>query len=875
MQTIFLNKFPLSLFPFIMISLFVIPVKAQDNVTLLGGNWSIQSSENVKESGKVVSTGQYSAAGWYPATVPSTIMNCLVDDSVYKDIFLGENLAKVDTNKFKNAWWYRKEFNIKKISGMNNVFLRFDGINYRADIFLNGIKIAGKDSIFGVYRRFEFNVSNIIRYGGKNVLAVKVYPPKWSEPTIGFVDWNPRSPDDNMGVWRDVSIKRCGDLSLSFPFVKCKINLKTLKEAELTISAAVKNISDKELSATLRGEIGSIKFSKEVRLEPGENKIVEFTPEDYPQLIIMNPHLWWTNDLGGPYLYKLKLLIKNGIVLSDWDETHFGIREVSDYTNKEGYRGFKLNGRKILIRGGGWADDIFLKYDHKKLAAQIAYVKQIGLNAIRFEGFWGNNQDIYNLCDQDGILIMTGFSCQWEWADYIGQTADEYGAIKTPEDIKLVVEYWRDEIKWLRNHPSILVWLYGSDKFPRPELEQKLLKVLKEYDPTRPSLASAAGIKSGITGPSAVKMNGPYEYEPPVYWLTDTAHGGAFGFNTETGPGPQIPPVESIKKMIPRNDLWPINQVWDYHCGRNEFGNLDVYNKALDNHYGKSSSLEEYDTKAQLQNYDAMRAMYEAFTINKPVATGIIQWMLNSAWPEFFWQLYDYYLMPNGAFYGAMKANEPVHIAYKYSDGGIVAVNNTYRKYDNLTADVSVLRFDLSEAYSIKKKIDLMPYLNKVVTVIPQIGNLSKTYFLILKLKDEKGKIISRNFYCLSTKRDELNTAGTKWYITPIKQYADFTELNKLEKVKLDIVSKFKNEGKNSIAEIQISNRTGNLAFQIRLAVKKGKDGQEVLPIFWDDNYFSLLPGEMRTIKGRFSTADLNGKKPYLKVSGWNISVQN
>lgn len=871
MHSSVLPKFPVSLFSLIAISLFILPAKAQNNVTRLRNNWAIQSSDKVKESGEIISTKKYSAEGWYPATVPSTVMSNLVDDSVYKDIFLGENFAKADTGRFKDAWWYRTEFNINKISGMNNVFLQFDGINYRADIYFNGKKIAGADSVFGVYRRFEFNISRLIKYDGKNILALKVYPPEWSEPTVGFVDWNPRSPDRNMGLWRGVGIKRSGDLSINFPSVKSKIDLKTLKKAGLTISAEVNNNSNKELPAILEGEIGNIIFSKEVKLQPGQHKIIEFNPEDYPQLIIKNPHLWWTNDLGDSYLYNLKLQLKCGKLLSDRDEIKFGIREVSDYLNKKGYRGFKLNGRKILIRGGGWTDDIFLKYDHKKLAAQIDYVKQIGLNAIRFEGFWGNNQDIYNLCDQNGILIMAGFSCQWEWPEYIGQTADKYGAIKTPADIKLVTEYWRDEIMWLRNHPSILVWLYGSDKNPRPELEKKLLKVLKEDDPSRPALCSAAGVTSGITGPSGVKMNGPYEYEPPVYWLTDTAHGGAFGFNTETGPGPQIPPVESIKKMIPVKDLWPVDTVWNYHCGRHSFGNLDVYNKALDKHYGRPGSLEEYDTKAQLQNYDAMRAMYEAFTINKAAATGIIQWMLNSAWPEFYWQLYDYYLMPNGAFYGAMKANEPVHIAYKYSDGGIVAVNNTYREYDNLTAMVSVLRFDLSEAYYFKKQIYLKPYANSAVTVIPQIGNLSKTYFLILKLKNSKGKIISRNFYCLSTKRDELDFDKTNWFMTPIKEYADFTELNKLKEVKLNVVSEFKKAGEYTNAEINISNPSRNLAFQIRLAVNKGKGGQEVLPAFWNDNYFSLLPGEKRIIKCRFSTDDLEGRKPYLKVSGWNI----
>ena len=851
----------------------VVTVKAQnDNVTFLRNNWAIQSSEKVAENGETISTEKYSPVGWYPAIVPSTIMGNLVNDSVYNNIFYAENLAKVDTNQFRKPWWYRRVFVINKMPEMNNVFLRFNGIIYRADIFVNGHKIAGKDSVFGVYRRFDFNVTRYINRNGKNYLAVKIYPPKLSDPSVGFVDWNPRPPDNNMGIWRNVSVKVCGNASVNFPFVKSKIDLKTLKKAELTVSTEVSNNSDKELRTLLKGEINKISFSKEVILLPGQRKLVEFTPREFPDLIIKNPHLWWTHDIGNSYLYKLKLKLFDENNLADEVQTGFGIREVSDYINKEGYRGYKLNGKKILIRGAGWAPNLFLQYNPEKFRAQINYVKHIGLNAIRFEGFWGNSRYIYNLCDQNGILLMVGFSCQWEWPEYINLPADDYGAIKMPKDIKLVSEYWRDQIKWLRNHPSIFVWLYGSDKYPRPELEKKYLRILKKDDPTRPSLSSAQEITSIITGRSAVKMYGPYDYVPPIYWTTDKKYGGAYGFNTETGPGPQIPPIESMKKMIPQKDLWPMDTVmWNYHSGRHTFHNLDTYNKALFMQYGKPNSIEEYCTKAQLQNYDAMRAMYEAFTINRPVATGIIQWMLNSAWPEFYWQLYDYYLLPNGAFYGAKIANEPAHIAYDYANHGIVAVNNTFKTYKNLTANVRVLRFDLSQAYSFKKEFNLFSDASKLLTIIPELKNLSKTYFLVLNLKNENSNIVSRNFYSLSSKPVLLDTAKTTWFVTPIKQYADFTELNKLGTVKLDVSSKFISKVGTTEVKVEIVNNSNKLAFQIRLIVKKGRHGKNVLPIFWDDNYFSLLPGEKRTIKGYFSTSNLDGNTPKLEVTGWNV----
>ena len=366
------------------------------------------------------------------------------------------------------------------------------------------------------------------------------------------------------------------------------------------------------------------------------------------------------------------------VMPSDIRTVRFGIREIADYRNDAGHRGFMLNGRKILIRGGGWTDDILLDAKRRKLQAEVLYARHMNLNALRLEGFWGTSQDLYNLCDENGILVMVGWSCHWEWTDYLGRPADEpYGGISTPELIDLVADSWRHQVLWLRNHPSIFVWAEASDMIPHPDLERRYIAIMKEIDPTRPTLVSTKGKTSEITGPSGVKMLGPYDYVPPVYWYVDTKNGGAYGFNTETGPGPQVPPLESLRKMMPEDKLWPINDVWDFHCSRGMFKDLKRYNEAMDKRLGPAKDLEDYLRKAQFLNYEAMRAMFEAFVANKHKATGVIQWMYNSAWPKLWWQLYDYYLQPNGAFYGARKAGEPVHILYNYGNQEIAAVNSS------------------------------------------------------------------------------------------------------------------------------------------------------------------------------------------------------
>jgi exo-1,4-beta-D-glucosaminidase len=836
----------------------------------LDKNWHIQSSEKVTADGLLISSSEYLMKYWYKAAVPSTILGTLVKDKIYQDVFIGDNLKNIPARQFQNSWWYRTSFTLSKDNSGKIVKLKFEGINYRANIWLNGKQIAGSDSVQGVYRIFEFDITGIVVQNGRNILAVEVFPPKRGEPTIGFVDWNPAPPDNNMGIWRGVKVLINGGVSINHPFVQSKINLETLKSAELTVSTELLNNKKKYVSGILSGEIGKIRFAKKVNLMPGERKLILFTPEEFKQLKINNPRLWWTYRFGTPELYKLKLTFEINKEISDVNETDFGIREISDYTNEEGHRGYKLNGKKILILGGGWVDNLFLNNDGKNLKAQIEYVKHMGLNAIRLEGFWGSGHELFDLCDKNGILIMAGWSCQWEWEDYIGKAADDYGAINTKEELNLISQSWQDQIKWLRNHPSIFVWLYGSDKIPRPELEKNYRAILLNDDPGRPYLASAAEHTDSITGLTGVKMRGPYDYVPPVYWWIDRSKGGAFGFNTEIGPGAEVPPVQSIKKMIPTEHLWPVDSIWNYHCGKNAFGSLNNYNDAMSNRLGKPESLEEYCTKAQYLNYENTRAMFEAHEANKFNATGVIHWMLNSAWPKLWWQLYDYYLMPGGAFFGTMKACEPIHILYNYSNNEVSVVNNSLESQENLTAKIRMYNFDLSEKLNQTVYSKLPENKSLKILQLPAINDLSKIHFLDLNLY--KGKnLVSSNFYCLSTKTDLLDTAKATWMMTPLKEYADLSGLNKLEKVKLTVKSIFTSSSNKNEVVVKLSNNTNKLAFQIVLSVTQGKAGASVLPILWEDNYFSLLPGEERIIKGSFSKENLNGKKPVLVLSGWNI----
>ncbi len=848
---------------------------------LLAEDWKVQSSSLVKEKGEVISTANYQPTGWYLAHLPATVLAVLVKNKVYPDPYFGMNLHKIPGNwpvgldismlpmppfsPFRNSWWYWKEFEIPKNWKGKKIWLHFNGINFRADIWLNGKKIANSSQVAGTYRLFEFEVSKWINFEGKNVLAVEVFPPKHHDLALTWVDWNPSPPDRNMGIWKEVYLSASGPVAIRHPYVITELELPSLKKAHLTVIAELINASDKEINGILYGEIGKITFSQKISLKAEERKEIAFTPEKYPQLNIFNPKLWWPYELGKPYLYSLKLWFKYGGKISDQTSIRFGIRKIESELTPEGYRLFKVNGKKILVKGAGWAPDMLLRFNPERLKAQILYVKNMHLNTIRLEGKLESDL-FYDLCDEQGILVIAGWCCchQWEWWNKWDD-----------EDYIVAKASMTDQIKRLRSHPCILSFWYGSDNPPPPDVEKMYIEVLKKCRWQNPYQSSATSKPTVLTGKTGLKMTGPYEYVPPVYWYEDKKRGGAFGFNTETSPGPAPPVIESLKMFLPPEHLWPPDQYWNYHCGRGMFGNLKVFNKALEKRYGPAKDLEDYERKAQAMTYEAQRAMFEAYRRNKFTSTGVIQWMLNDAWTSMIWHLYDYYLRPVGGFYGTQKACEPVHILYAYDDHSAWIANALEKSFSNLTAKVEIYNFDMNKKFSSSKTVNLAP--NSIVKVvkIPQIDNLSETYFISLHLKDGKGNIISRNFYWLSKREDKLRWPLSQWYYTPISQYADLKMLQNLAPAQIKAKGELKIKNQWAEVKIALENISPNLAFMLRLSLYNRQNQKEILPVFWKENYISLLPGEKRNISARFWQKELKNSSLLLKIKGWNVKEKN
>jgi len=663
--------------------------------------WSIQSSARVPEKGDALSQPGVNTAAWHEVTVPNTVIGALVEIGYYKDPYFGMNLRSIPgttypiggrftllptpaDSPFKPSWWYRTEFSLPASKAGRRLALHFDGINYRANIWVNGRQIGRANEIAGAFRRYEFDVTDLAR-PGTNALAVEVFGPEPEDLSIMWVDWNPTPADKNMGLWGDVYLTDSGPVTLRHPYVTSELDIPSLATARLTVSADVINETGAAVTARVSGEIGPITFAKEVSLAPNQMQTVRFTPDDVRELTIQHPRVWWPYRYGDQPLYTLKMTVSSGGADSDESETHFGVQQYSSELTPEGYRLFKINGKPILVRGGGWASDMLLRpKSPERLEAEFRYVREMGLNTIRLEGKLETDA-FYDLADRMGILLMPGWCCCDQWEQWKKWDA---------EDHRVAPASLESQLLRLRNHPSVMVWLNGSDNPPPADVEQKYLNVAEQCRWQKPLLSNATDQPGPVSGPSGVKMRGPYEYIPPSYWLLDKKNGGAFGFATEVGPGPAVPPIESLKRMLPPDHLWPIDNFWDYHAGGDEFKNIAVFTSALEARYGKATGVEDYARKAQALAYEGERAMFEAFGRNKYTSTGVIQWMLNNAWPSMIWHLYDYYLRPGGGYFGSKLACEPLHVQYSYDDRTIAIVNDRLDPANGLTVSAKV--FDRS-----------------------------------------------------------------------------------------------------------------------------------------------------------------------------------
>ena len=879
------------------------PVLAQSNpITELSTDWRMASATNVSADGAVVSQPGFDASKWYTIQkMPATVLQTLVDNGVYKDVYKGMNLeTSVPQDLWKHDWWYRTTFSAP--AGQEVYSLMFKGINYRAEIWLNGHQIANRSQVVGMYASFEFDVSRYIQAGGDNVLAVKVTPEQklmdingveladsWLDwinwKYIGYHDREKRKdisfvPDRNAGVWKRVYLSATGKVTIRNPYVKSDLPLPALSPATLTVYCDLRNGSAESVSGMLSGEISrpgkpSIAFQKNVTLAANETKEVSLAPADVPELSVNNPDLWWPYQWGAANLYQLKLDFKTGDRLSDSKTIAFGIRKITqgrDSDNsfpKIGTGGnfyLQINGRDYLIRGAVYTPDLLFKNDPEHDRAVMSYVKDLGLNLLRWE-LKIADEDMIDLADQQGVPVMLGWMCCAQWEKWKQWDA---------EDHRVAHESMRARISELRSHPSVVLWANGSDGLPPDPVRADYRKVLEQMHWQN----AVVDTVSNYSKPrwDGIHMVGPYVWRPPYYWFSDK-FGPARGSSAEEGDNETIPPLESLQKFLPADKLWPINEDWYFHSGANDGNNtLSSIKKAIDHRYGPSATAAEFTRKAQLAHYENVRAQFENYG-----ASGwanhkmMVYWMLNSQWPSFFGHLFDYYLKPGGGYFGAKKALRPVSVVYDYyatgdrSHAKVYVVNQTLEPLNGLRVSAKFYDVDGHEKSSNEvKDLRVGASTSAAALTIARVSGLTSTFFIRCQLKDASDRLLADNVYWQSTRDDNID--HDRQFSLSQNKWADYSALNSMAAADVSLSADSSVHDGDATTKIALTNNSDHVAFFLRAEVTRGEDGDEVLPITYEDNYITLFPHESRTIQAKYQAAALSGHLPGVRLEGYNVT---
>ena len=853
----------------------------------IGANWRLQSSAALNNpDGAALSTPGFDASGWYGVSVPTTVLAGLVENGVYPEPYYGENLKAIpgykegrwmrmdEDSPFYPSWWYQTEFDVPAGFEGKQLRLHLDGINYRANLWLNGKKLAGVDEVIGMFRRFEFDVTGAVAYGQRNSLAVeifaagklpdKAYRTKQVEATTGWDDHNPQPPDLNMGIWREVYITASGPVMLRHPYVASDLDLPALDKADLRVQVQVTNLTDKPVSVEVGGTIESIAFSLPIRLDGNEARWVNFTPAQFPALTVQNPRLWWPNPAGSQEMYRLDMTAKVGEEVSDTVGTPFGIREATTYINDEGWRGYKVNGKKVLIRGGAWmTDDMLLRFTRDRDTALIRYCKEANLNMLRSEGFSIRETDqFYDICDEMGVMV----------------TQQLFGRSIPREDV--AIDCIRDSILRIRNHPSLVHFLGHDETFPTDALDEAYRGIIAKYTPERTYQPHSGAFEVEDrfdTGGTRTGTRELWTYADPSRYYNKDYKERAWGFAQSGGIGGIVARAESVRRMIPEDQLWPLwSGALSFHTVIQGGTFFDAAVKALNTRYGEPSGIDDFCRTAQVMNYESARAMYESYARNKYDALGITTWKYDAAWPAAMtWQYVDWYLVPTGAYYGAKKACEATHVQYSYDDNSIWVVNSLYEDFRDLKVTARIFNLDMTEKYTKTAVVNVGADGKTEAFVLEEPDGLSTSHFLCLTLEDSDGAPVSENLYWLSTVPDIPGNMKDDWlnFSVNAKSVADLTALRELPQVSLNVSQSIATAGEETVLTVTLENPAAQIAFFVSLGIKKGEGGFEVAPAYWSDNDFSILPGGRKTVTATFATKDLEGQEPVLEVGGWNVTA--
>ena len=821
--------------------------RSDGRIDLAGGAWRLQRDSLVVADAVALSKAGFNADDWVIATVPGTVLTSYLNVGAIPDPNYGQNQLLISDSFFYADFWYRTEFDAPELAAGRRAWLNLDGINWKADVFLNGQKLGW---IEGGFLRGRFDVTGKL-VAGKNALAVRVeknatpgsVKQKTFESTgknggalgldnptyhasIGW-DWIPTIRGRNSGIWDSVYLTFSGPVTLEDPFVNTTLPLPDTSRADVSIEVDLVNDDSRPVVAMLRVRFGEVDFSRRVALEPSARQRVRFDPSNTPGLRLQNPKLWWPVGYGDPHLYNVELAVETSGDASDTRRFKAGVRQMT-YSEEGGALRIWINGRRFVGRGGNWGfGESMLRYGAREFDAAVRYHREMNFTMIRnWVGQIGGDA-LYEACDRHGVMVWQDFwlANPWDGPD--------------PANDEMFLRNARDLILRIRNHASVGLYCGRNEGFPPKPLEDGLRKAIADLHPGLHYIPSSAD--------NVVSGHGPYQAMPLSFYF---GFGADPKLHSEMGM-PNIPPIESVRAMMPATSLWPQSLDWGLHDFTLEGAQGGTsFLTMIKEGYGGATGAEEWVSLAQFINYDGYRAMFEAQSKHR---MGLLLWMSHPCWPSFVWQTYDYYFEPTAAYFGCKKGSEPLHIQWNPLTESIEVVNYSGGNQRGLTAQVEILNLDGSKQWGKSATLDSAEdSVNSCITMEYPAG-LTPVHFLRLNL----------------TRGSE--PVSTNFYLRGIEE-GNYRSIRALPKVKLEARVLIEQHGDIWYLTNSVRNVSGQPALMVRLKAVRATSGDRILPAIYSDNYIALMPGEGRSIQIELRDADTRGEPPRMVVEGFNVA---
>ncbi|HEV2277443.1 MAG TPA: discoidin domain-containing protein [Acidobacteriaceae bacterium] len=823
------------------------PPQTDGTLNLARGAWRLERASLVSASGEQLSEPGFADADWMPATVPGTVLTSYLNDGAVPDPDFGDYQYAISDSYFCSDFWYRDEFIAPALPQPDgHYWLNFDGVNWKAEVYLNG-KSVGR--IEGAFMRARADVTKLIHPGAPNALAVRIIAnanPGGTKDKAGRTvnggalgrdnptyhasigwDWMDTIRGRDDGIWDNVTLTTSGPVTIESPLVTTTLPLPDISQADVAIEATLHNLEPQPVSGRLHVKFGNISVEQNIELAPQQIRLVKFNPSTNPALHLRNPKLWWPVGYGDPNLYPVTIDFTVANQVSAKTSFEAGIRQ---FTYSEDGDALKMwiNGRRFIARGGNWGfSENLLRYRRREYDVAMRYHRDLHFNMIRnWVGQTGDDA-LYDAADRYGIVIWQDFwlANPWDGPD--------------PDNNSLFLANAWDYLLRIRNHASLGLFCGRNEGFPPDQLDAGLRSLVATLRPGSHYISSSAD------GP--VSGHGPYQVEP-LRWYFE--HPPA-KFHSEMG-SPNVPELSTLLRTMPQSALWPQGYEWPLHDYfiRSMYPELHLPPSEIDSQFGGATNIDDWVQLAQFVDYNAYRGMYEGQSKNR---MGLLIWMSHPAWPSILWQTYDYFFDTDAGYFGSKKGAEPLHIQWNAANDAVEVVNDSAGNQSGLTARAQVINLDGSVKWTRSANLDS----NEDSTVSPfsmqYPAGLSKTHFIRLTLL-KGGKVLSSNFYLRGVTEN------------------DYSGIRQLSPATVDLKPHIKRHGSQWDLTADLRNTSKVPALMVRIKVVREKTGDLIAPALFDDNYIALMPGERRTLHVQLDDGDTRGEQPRLIVEGYNLA---